>query len=172
MQRSGSLLIDQNTPYLKLENDLEAIGKMAGDITMGFLSLVGCEGNNELGCTIEEYEKSPTVVYRGVTFKVSSEDIPLASVVASALIKKTKERLAFYLQIDDMKALRIFNPDSFSSGSEAQKVQDLSVTDEETSFRVHGVKEMKVICKKLGVNFETVVSSWAGLVKSMLLSKH
>lgn len=172
LQRFVGLYSDQMSNFEKLNNELEILGEFQGSVLNDFLMECKCSASSnpdEKGCEVEDYEASDTVIWRTMTFKKTDEDAPNFMQLAKTLMRKTDERLRFYLDVDLMENINVFSPARFpasikllSGWEKLSAAEDIPVFERP---KIHWV------AKKLGLDANALTRDWAYLMISIMNSK-
>jgi hypothetical protein len=121
LQCRAGILAAQHYELLDLIQALDNLGSPSytGDLIVKFLNDVTCpDGMEDVGCTFDEYLESRHIEWKGLTFSiVNGVESPSIKDLMTALVRKTKQKIDYYLPKQTIQDLRIFHPNSRSAQS-------------------------------------------------------
>lgn len=171
LQYFVGLMSDQLQHYNNLIQDLEEIAILNGPVLTSFLKSCKCPASSqEFGCSgVEEYENSETVMWRGVTFYHKDDEAPSLTILGPDLIRKSIERLDFYISKDMMVNLNVLCPERFPAGENVLRQNYPSFSTENT-LPVYAREEIEYLGRIFGMRTDDLILEWAELFLSILTS--
>lgn len=173
LQHFVGLYSDQYEKYQKLQDELNNLDRFEGVAICEFLMECQCSqtetDEGEVCDTIERYEESKIITWRGHKFTRTNPEAPRFMELTEALLKKTRERLDFYMDHDLLSNIDVVNPRLFPAGAEIFRNgwQKLSATED---VPIYGKEKIEKMAIKLGMDPETLTREWAYLFLSILES--